>query len=54
MAYDPVNERLMVLGGRYWMSASDSDEVRSDDVLAYDPATGEWTVLLEAATVERW
>lgn len=54
VAYDPVNERLVVLGGKYWMPALDFDEVRSDDVLAYDPATGEWTVLLEAATVERW
>jgi len=46
MVYDPVNERLVVYGG--WVKRQDDwVQVEADDVLAFDPATRTWTVLLE-------
>lgn len=42
MVYDPVNERLVIYGG--WVRGLHD---WADDVLAFDPATREWTVLLE-------
>ena len=50
MVYDPVNRRLVVYGGQY--GTSDGTWVQADDVLAFDPATREWTVLLAASTVQ--
>jgi hypothetical protein len=44
--YDPVNERLVVHGG--WVRRPDGwAPGESDDVLAFDPASRAWTVLLE-------
>jgi len=50
LVYDPVNERLVVYGGRgtVYLSA-DMPRVYPDDVLAFDTRTREWTVLLEAS-----
>ena len=48
MVDDPVNERLVVCGGLY---RTPGGWVTANDVLAFDPATGEWTVLLEASEV---
>jgi hypothetical protein len=46
MVYDPVNERLVVHGG--WARRLDGwAPAESDDVLAFDPATRTWMVLLE-------
>ena len=47
MVYDPINERLVVYGGNVhtapeWWGPS-------DDVVAFDTRTREWTVLLEAS-----
>ena len=46
--YDPVNKRLVVFGGRYRTSVADAEWVGADDVLAFDPATGEWVTLMQA------
>lgn len=46
MVYDPVNERLVVYGG-WARRLNDWVQVEADDVLAFDPATRTWTVLLE-------
>ena len=46
LVYDPVNERLVVFPD-YWAEWTDGTLV--DDVLAFDLATHEWTVLLEPA-----
>jgi hypothetical protein len=47
MVYDPVNERFIVYGGRV-LSAADPD-ARSDDVLAFDTRSRDWTILLAAS-----
>ena len=48
MVYDPVNERLVVYGGHVHTGAeSPGWWGPSDDVLAFDTRTREWTVLLE-------
>jgi hypothetical protein len=47
--YDPVNERLVVFGGRYRASVADAVWVPADDVLAFDPATGRWITLVPAS-----
>ena len=50
MVYDPVNERLVVYGGHVHTGAVDPGWWGpSDDVLAFDTRTREWTVLLEAS-----
>jgi hypothetical protein len=50
MVYDPVNERLVVYGGNVHTGAVDPGWWGpSDDVLAFDTRTREWTVLLEAS-----
>jgi hypothetical protein len=50
MVYDPVNERLVVYGGNVHTGAMDPGWWGpSDDVLAFDTKTREWTVLLEAS-----
>jgi hypothetical protein len=50
MVYDPVNERLVVYGGHVHTGAVDPGWWGpSDDVLAFDTKTREWTVLLEAS-----
>jgi hypothetical protein len=46
MVYDPVNERLVVYGGSH---PTADGWAQGDDVLAFDLATREWTVLLEAS-----
>jgi len=46
MVCDAVNERLVVYGG-WARRLIDWDQVETDDVLAFDPATRAWTVLLE-------
>jgi hypothetical protein len=46
MVYDPVNERLVVYGGTV-IASKESGQVSSDDILAFDTRTREWTVLLE-------
>jgi hypothetical protein len=46
MVYDSVNERLVVYGG-WARRLNDWVQVEADDVLAFDPAAGTWTVLLE-------
>ena len=51
IVYDPLNERLVVYGGSYRTPDPDRIWVQANDVLAFDPATGEWTVLLEASEV---
>lgn len=51
MVYDPVNGRLVVYGGQYRTSDPNNLWVQADDVLAFDPATRQWTVLLEASEV---
>jgi hypothetical protein len=43
LAYDPVNHRILVVGGT---RHSGSDSVGLDDVLAFDLATGTWIELL--------
>jgi hypothetical protein len=50
MVYDPVNDRLVVYGGDYRTQA-DGYWVQADDVIAFDLATRQWTVLLEASQV---
>jgi len=51
--YDPVNQRLVVYGGIYADSATAAGtSVQDDSVLAYDLATGTWSVLLEATGVQ--
>lgn len=51
VVYDPINQRLVVYGGQH--PTSDSTVwVGSDDVLAFDPATRQWSVLLEAGTMQ--
>ncbi|HEX7950296.1 MAG TPA: kelch repeat-containing protein [Candidatus Limnocylindrales bacterium] len=52
MVYDPVNQRLVVYGGEH-PTSDPTVWVGSDDVLAFDPATREWSLLLKAATVQR-
>jgi hypothetical protein len=57
MVYDPLNERLVVYGGQYPTSEPDGNDpsprwVQADDVLTFDPATREWSVLLEASTIQ--
>jgi hypothetical protein len=50
MVYDPVNERLVVYGGHVHTGAVDPGWWGpSDDVLAFDTRTREWTVLLAAS-----
>jgi hypothetical protein len=50
MVYDPVNERLVVYGGNVHTGAVDPGWWGpSDDVLAFDTRTREWTVLLAAS-----
>jgi len=49
MAYDPVNERLVVAGGQYRTA---DGWVAADDVWAFDPATREWTQLLARSRPE--
>jgi hypothetical protein len=50
MVYDPVNERLVVYGGNVHTGAeSPGWWGPSDDVLAFDTRTREWTVLLAAS-----
>jgi len=50
MVYDAVNERLVVYGGNVHTGAeSPGWWGPSDDVLAFDTRTREWTVLLEAS-----
>src|SRR3972149_5226810 len=51
IVYDPLNERLVVYGGSYRTPDPDRIWVQANDVLAFDPATGEGTVLLEAGRV---
>ena len=51
MVYDPVNERLVVYGG-VAPTADGKDWVPTDDVLAFDTRTREWTVLLEASPAQ--
>lgn len=55
LVYDPVNERLIALGGR---RASVAGWFDADDVVAFDLATGEWIQLLapsaEATPVIPW
>jgi hypothetical protein len=51
MVYDPINQRLVVYGGEH-PTADPTVWVGSDDVLAFDPATRQWSVLLEASTVQ--
>lgn len=48
MVYDSVNERLVVYGGSY--QTPDLGSVWTDDVLAFDTSTLEWSVLLAAST----
>jgi hypothetical protein len=48
MVYDPVNERLVVYGGNVHIAA-DPWMAASDDVLAFDTRSREWTVLLAAS-----
>jgi hypothetical protein len=43
MVYDPVNRRLVVVGGTVFRG---TDWVAADDVIAFDPATRGWTTLL--------
>jgi hypothetical protein len=50
--YDPINQRLIVYGGRH-PTSDPTVWVGCDDVLAVDPATRQRSVLLEARTVER-
>jgi hypothetical protein len=53
MIYDPVNERLVIYGGNVHTGAVDPGWWGpSDDVLAFDTGTREWTVLLEASAPE--
>jgi hypothetical protein len=47
MVYDPINERLVVYGGNVQTGAEWWGP--SDDVLAFDTRTREWTVLLAAS-----
>ncbi|MGZ4273213.1 MAG: kelch repeat-containing protein [Solirubrobacteraceae bacterium] len=51
MVYDPVNDRFVVYGGEYRLSPGGATWVQADDVLAFDLATRQWTVLLEAFQV---
>ena len=51
MVFDPVNDQIVVYGGEYRTQA-DGYWVQADDVLAFDLATRQWTVLLEASQVE--
>jgi hypothetical protein len=46
MVYDPLNQRLVVLGGWVRTNTADGGWVAGDDVLAFDPATKTWTQLL--------
>lgn len=46
MVYDPVNERLVVYGGRARVGP-DGAWTAMDDVWAFDVASGEWTPLLD-------
>ncbi|OGN87277.1 MAG: hypothetical protein A2X23_09995 [Chloroflexi bacterium GWC2_73_18] len=50
MVYDPINERLVVYGGNVQTGAEWWGP--SDDVLAFDTRTREWTVLLEASEAQ--
>lgn len=48
MVYDPLNQRLVVIGGQYRVSDPTIGWVsRPDDVWAFDPATRQWTELLK-------
>jgi phage baseplate assembly protein gpV len=49
MVYDSTNARLVVYGSAYRTNVG---WVQADDVLGFDPATREWTVLLEASDVQ--
>ena len=51
MVYDPVNQRLVVYGGEH-PTSDPMVWVQSDDVIAFDPATRQWSVPLEASTVQ--
>lgn len=51
MVYDPINQRLVVYGGEH-PTSDPTVWVGSDDVLAFDPATGQWMTLLGASTVQ--
>jgi hypothetical protein len=46
MVYDPVNERLVLYGGAAIPGAGWESGTATDDVLAFDTRTGEWSVLL--------
>lgn len=54
--YDPVNKRLIVYGGTYPTEDLDGEGlpvwVRANDVLAFDPVTRQWSLLLPASVVE--
>jgi hypothetical protein len=49
-AYDPLNRRMLVFGGAYRAADPETGEfldwVATDDVMAFDLATGTWTELL--------
>jgi hypothetical protein len=67
--YDPVNKRLIVYGGQYRDPSrvqasqapgarteediSENDWVQDDSVIAFDLATGTWSILLEASEVRQ-
>jgi hypothetical protein len=56
LVYDTVNRRLIVLGGGYNAADAGShwrqgEPVRTDDVLAFDPATRTWIELLTTRDV---
>ncbi len=48
MVYDPINERLVVYGGRYRTGKMDPDRmwVPTDEVIAFDLSTRAWATLL--------
>jgi hypothetical protein len=52
VVFDPVNERLVVYGGMYRTESPELIWVQADDVLAFDPVTRDWIILLEASKVQ--
>lgn len=52
LAYDPLNDRLIVFGGE--VRTEDRGWVPTDDVIAFDLRSGEWTELLAPSSGGAW
>jgi hypothetical protein len=48
MAYDPVRKKIVVFGG-YWRDEQDVNDLRYGDTWEFDPRTGQWRQVAQAA-----